>query len=81
MGEAIAFPVPAPRHGEVFADPRDDGRALRVSWHPEQRTVVLSLWRGDRCVGTHRVEGAEIGRLVHALVDGLADAPTAVQPG
>lgn len=77
MGDAIAFPAvipapsPAPAAGEVFLDPRGEGRAMRVTGHPESQTVVVSLWRGERCVGTHRLGPADIGRLVQALVDGL----------
>jgi hypothetical protein len=67
VGGTVAFPIPAPRYAEVFVDPRDEGRALRVSWHPESRTVVLSLWRSGRCIGTHRIGGADVPRLVRAL--------------
>jgi len=77
MGEAVAFPSPLPRIGEVFVDPRDDGRALRVSWHPENRQVVLSLWRDDFCIATHRLPATEVARLVQALVEGLAGVPGA----
>jgi hypothetical protein len=35
---------------EVFIDQR--GVGLRVTWHPEQDLLVLSVWDNDRCVGT-----------------------------
>ena len=77
MSEAVAVPMPSPvpRYGEVFTDPRDAGRALRVTWHPESRTVVLSLWRDDRCIGTHRLPAADAARLVQALLAGALDTP------
>jgi hypothetical protein len=79
MGDAIAFPsgLPvrsAPASGEVFVDPRGEGRAMRVTRHAESDTVVVSLWRGERCVGSHRLDPADVGRLVQALVDGLVGA-------
>lgn len=73
MSEAVVLPVP--RHGEVFTDARDGGRALRVTWHPEARRLVLSMWRDGVCVGTHQLPADDVLRLVHALVDGLAAAP------
>jgi hypothetical protein len=36
------------------ADARDDGRLMRVTWHPEADLVVLSLWRRDKCVASFR---------------------------
>ena len=45
-----------PARGEMFPDTRGAERALRVSWHPEAGSVVLSLWREDRCVGTFRLD-------------------------
>jgi hypothetical protein len=62
-------PLPAPLHGEVFLDPRDDGRALRVSWHGDSHTAVLSLWRGEVCIGTHRLGPADVGQLVQLLLE------------
>lgn len=75
MRETAAIPAPLAPIGvaspaafsEVFVDPRDSARALRVSWHPETQTVVLSVWRRNRCVATHHLPAAEIGRLLQAL--------------
>jgi hypothetical protein len=86
MGDALAFPsglpmlpaqpvLPAPASAEVFLDPRGEGRAMRVTRHEESQTVVVSLWRGERCVGSHRLGPADVGRLVQALVDGLVGGP------
>lgn len=80
MGEAVTWPSasaalapPAPRHGEVFVDPRGGGRVLRASWHADSQTVVLSIWRGEQCVASHRLPASDVGRLVAALIDGMVD--------
>ena len=63
---------PIPLRGEVVLDARGGARAMRVSWHPEQGLVVLSIWRGGTCVGTMQVDAAEVPHLVDVLVRGLA---------
>lgn len=65
-------PTVLPVRGEVVADARGDGRALRVSWHPEHGVVVLSIWRGNVCAATVQVEASEVPHLVEVLVRGLA---------
>lgn len=62
-------------HGDVFLDARGNGRAMRLSWHPEADVVVLSLWRGETCAGTFRMPHEDVGPFVDALIDGLRDAP------
>ena len=64
--------VPLPPRGEWFPDARDGDRALRVSWHAELDCVVLSTWRGERCVGTVRLTTADAARLIGVLAAGLA---------
>ena len=66
---------PLPIRGEVVVDARGGARALRVSWHPEQGVVVLSVWRANTCVGTVQVDPAEVPHLVDILVRGLAASP------
>lgn len=61
-----------PDLGAVVFDVRDDGRYLRYRWHPERATGVLSLWRGDRCVGTFQIAREDLPKLVQALVQSLA---------
>jgi hypothetical protein len=59
----------------VLLDARGAGRAMRVTWHHEAGDaglVVLSLWHDQDCVGTFRLEAADVPTLVTALVDGLA---------
>ncbi|MBM6403975.1 hypothetical protein JQN72_06935 [Phycicoccus sp. CSK15P-2] len=60
--------------GAVVPDVRGEGRALRVTWHPEADVVVLSVWRENVCVATTRVAPADVPALVEVLVGGLADA-------
>ena len=67
-------PSPLPSTGEVFLDARDDGRGLRVSWHPEADVVVLSLWRGGTCAGSFRLPIDEVPELIRVLRGGLKTA-------
>lgn len=53
---------------------------MRVSWHPEHAVVVLSIWRGDTCIGTMQVAAAEVPHLVEVLVRGLATAAVPREP-
>ena len=67
--------APLPRRGGVQLDARDDGRALRVSAHPETGSIVLSIWRGDRCVATHHVGTADLPDLVKLLTAAALEPP------
>lgn len=69
MGRLVALPA----RGEVFADSRGGGRAVRVSWHHDAGVVVLSLWRGTDCTGTVRVAAEDVADLITALSHGLAE--------
>lgn len=69
MGEVL----PLPFQGEAFVDARGEGRSMRVSWHPDADTLVLSLWAGGLCRGTFRLPADEVPELVRALVDGVVD--------
>ena len=68
---------PIPQLGGVLQDARGRGRALRVSWHPEDGLVVLSLWDGPRCTGTVRLPAADVPALIEALQIGLPAADAA----
>ncbi len=59
--------TPVPEHGGVVLGRDRPGRALRVSAHPEQARVVLSLWDGDLCIGTLRVAPQDVPDMVRAL--------------
>jgi hypothetical protein len=56
---------------DLFLDER--GAGLRVTWHPEQDLVVLSVWQGDRCVGTFRMPVQDVPRLSGLLAAALGD--------
>ena len=62
---------PLPRRGGVSFDRRDDGRALRVSAHPETGSVTISIWRDDRCVATHQIVATEMPQLIEMLANAL----------
>ena len=53
-----------------------DRSALRATWHHEAGFVVVSLWRGERCVATSHLTPAEAGRLATFITGGLADLAT-----
>jgi hypothetical protein len=65
-----------PARREVFIDQRDAG--LRVTWHPEQDLLVLSVWHHDRCVGTFRMPIQDVPRLSALLTAALGDWITQV---
>jgi hypothetical protein len=69
MGEVL----PLPNRGEVFLDPRGEGRSLRVSWHRQESMLVLSLWQLGQCRATFRLEAEQVPELIRALASGLAD--------
>jgi hypothetical protein len=69
MGEV----TPLPTRGTVFFDARDDGRTLRVSFHPEQAVYVISVWRADTCLGTFRLLAEHAADFVHAITEPLAE--------
>jgi hypothetical protein len=62
-----------PLHGRWAWDVRGDGRAVRVSTHDDEGLIVVSIWRGDLCVGTARLLPDEAAALVGGLTDGLAE--------
>lgn len=72
VGEAAV--VSLPWSGSTFADARGPSRWLRVTWHDEADVVVLSIWRDGSCIGTVRVDRADVPALVTTLVEGLADS-------
>jgi hypothetical protein len=63
-----------PASGDVFLDVRDEGRALRLSWHRDGELVVFSIWRGDTCVASFRLDQQDVPALVQSLVSGLAES-------
>lgn len=84
MGEAHrerADVLALPSSGEVLADVRGHGRWMRVTWHDEADVVVLSLWKQMSCVGTLRLDRADVPGLINALVTGLVPGPRVPRDG
>ncbi len=67
----MATARPLPETGSIFLDARGNGRALRVSWHPEADCVVLSLWRENVCAGSFRLRVDEVPDVIEVLRTGL----------
>jgi hypothetical protein len=68
--------TPVPLQGAVVVGRDRRGRALRVSAHPELSRVVLSLWDGNRCIGTLRLAPEDVPDVVRALTAAaVAEAP------
>jgi hypothetical protein len=69
-------------HPELLVDSR--GHALRATWHPDDREVVLGVWDDRHCVGTVRLDPPSAARLgaflVAALGSAASDAPDAAEP-
>ncbi|MFZ5871050.1 MAG: hypothetical protein ACOYXW_11065 [Actinomycetota bacterium] len=59
--------TPVPAQGAVVVGRDRAGRVLRVSAHPELGRIVLSLWDGNRCIGTIRLAPQDVPDVVHAL--------------
>ncbi len=72
--------IALPKPGRWVWDARDRTRALRVSTHPEQGLLNLSVWRDDVCVGTVKLRPEEASGLVAALSEGLARLVPAPPP-
>lgn len=63
--------VPLARR-ELFVDARGSG--LRASWHDDHGLAVISLWHGDTCVGSVRLDADDATRLAQFLVGHLGVA-------
>ncbi len=60
----------------LIEDARENGHALRATWHPDTRQFVVSTWNHDVCTGSARLRAEDAAELAALLVDGLADAAT-----
>ena len=74
----VPMAAPARRESarEWFIDRRAPERRLQVTWHPKQRTAVLSTWNGDVCTSSFQLPIEDAPRLIAHLADGLASAMT-----
>jgi hypothetical protein len=50
----------------------DERGGMRVSWHDEDDLIVLSLWRGETCIGTFRLPPEDARRLATFIEQHLA---------
>jgi hypothetical protein len=57
---------------EVLVDARGD--ALRATWHADERTVQLSMWRDGLCRATFPLSTDDAARLSMFLTASLAGA-------
>ncbi|HEV7191725.1 MAG TPA: hypothetical protein VGN35_00865 [Jatrophihabitantaceae bacterium] len=69
----MSTPVVLRAATNVFRDRRNDGRALRVTWHPVDDVFVLSTWRGEICASTFQINRSDVPDLLVAFARGLAD--------
>ena len=53
----------------MFADVRDKGRTMRISYHEDPGTVVVSLWQNSLCRGSVRLAAADLGRFISVLTE------------
>jgi hypothetical protein len=63
---------------ELLLDSR--GHALRASWHPDDREVVLGVWDERQCVGTVRLDPRAAARLGAFLMASLGAAAESTDP-
>lgn len=68
------------RERSWFGDVHRRTRTLRLTPHPAERIVTLSLWEGQLCQGTLRLPDAEVPALIAALAEGLAASAGHVAP-
>ena len=62
---------PLPSKGSVLVGRDVAGRTLRVSSHPQQGRVVLSIWQDSTCVATVRLDERDVPDLVRTLTQSL----------
>jgi hypothetical protein len=75
--------LPMPRLGDVFADVRGGGRTMRVSYHGDERAVVVSLWVGTVCRATFRMAASDLSTLMSTLgeINLAVDSTATTSPG
>ena len=61
------FGTPVPRIGDFVVGRDAVGRVLRISAHPGNDRVVLSIWQDGRCLSTVRLAGDDVERLADLL--------------
>lgn len=69
-----------PASSAVFGDARGGDRTMRISHHPEQGLVVVSLWLGPMCRSSFRLPADQVDGLVAALAGAAEPASTEPTP-
>jgi hypothetical protein len=69
VAEVANFP-----HRVLIADVRDNGTYIRVTWHADRSTFVLSHWDNNGCIAATRVSVDDVPQLIGLLTNGLANA-------
>ena len=64
-----------------FSDARDDARRMEVSWHPDERIVIISLWSATVCRATFRLPIEEAPTVIDVLATSLGEAARDPQRG
>ena len=75
--------TPVPRIGDLFIDARGDGRAMRVSLHPDRAIAVVSLWSSSTCRASFQLpleDAARLAELLSPAADTVADVFEADHP-
>jgi len=62
-----------PARRDLFLDQRGADRGLRVTSHPDEGVVVISLWHEDRCTASFRLPVSDCARMIGVLAAGLGD--------
>jgi hypothetical protein len=65
MGQTLARRT----NRDWFVDQRSPGRRLQVTWHPDERVAVFSVWHGDTCASTFRLPLEDASRLISVLAN------------
>jgi hypothetical protein len=73
------FVSPAPRIGDVIVGRDATGRVLRISAHPGNDRLVLSIWQEGACLATLRLAGDDVTNLVDVLTELSASLADPIQ--
>ncbi|GAA3274572.1 MULTISPECIES: hypothetical protein [Dactylosporangium] len=76
MGELVVLP----KSGDIFDDRRGGDRTMRVTCHPQQGTVVVSLWVDRICRASFQLADTDLPRLQEALAGMQFDAASDAAP-
>jgi hypothetical protein len=63
------FVSPVPRIGDVVVGRDAVGRVLRISSHPGNDRLVLSIWQDGVCLATVRLAGHDVTHLADTLTE------------